>query len=261
MKPFPVYTVLEAIRRYQDHIAGPPIPPAWLAKPYFDSPEAKQEAIEGLNRNIELLEKSGLLSTADQLKRILELVEKDAFQREIRPLFADVINRLVDECKRHVIMIANSDHARYFSNAQYFDSEDKAIPQVSSQFPSAAEDIGEAGKCLACGRATSCVMHLSRVLEVGLQALAKALGVSKKNDWGKYLKEIEDELTRRMKAAGARTADEQFYAEANSSFDFVRRAWRNPTMHVDRTYTVERAEDILISVRSFMRHLATKLQE
>ncbi len=32
-------------------------------------------------------------------------------------------------------------------------------------------------------------------------------------------------------------------------------------MHIDKTYTEERAEEILIAVRSFMRHLATKLQE
>jgi hypothetical protein len=43
--------------------------------------------------------------------------------------------------------------------------------------------------------------------------------------------------------------------------DNVRRAWRNPTMHPDRSYSVERAEEILQSVKSFMRHLATKLRE
>ncbi len=129
------------------------------------------------------------------------------------------------------------------------------------QFSTANEDIAEAGKCLACGRATACVMHLNRVMEVGLKALAAAGGVGPQNNWGKYLSEIEQELQRRMKASGARTADEQFYAEAHAMFDSVRRAWRNPTMHVAKTYTEERAEEILIAVRSFMRHLATKLHD
>lgn len=261
VKPFPIYTVLEFVRRFQDSSAGPPVPPAWLAKPYFDSPEEKQKAIDGLKRNIVVLEDHGLLSSADQLKRILELVEKDAFQREIKPLFPDLVNRIIDECRRHVVMVVDPDHVRYFSNAQFFDSSDKNVPQVSTQFPSAAEDISEAGKCLACGRSTACVMHLSRVMEVGLQTLAKALNIPPQNDWGKYLKENEAELIDRMKKAGARTPDEQFYAEANTAFDFVRRAWRNPSMHVDKTYTVERAEEILVSVRLFMRHLATRLKE
>src|ERR1035441_10053543 len=104
-------------------------------------------------------------------------------------------------------------------------------------------------------------MHLNRVMEVGLAALAKAVGVGPQNDWGKYLKEIDEKLQDRLVKSGARSPDEQFYAEAHVTFDGVRRAWRNPTMHVDKTYTVEHAEEILIAARSFMRHLATRLSE
>jgi hypothetical protein len=39
-------------------------------------------------------------------------------------------------------------------------------------------------------------MHLMRVLEVGLAALAEAVGIKKQNDWGRYLKEINAELER-----------------------------------------------------------------
>ncbi len=76
-----------------------------------------------------------------------------------------------------------------------------------------------------------------------------------------YLREIDIKLRQRMATSGARTSEEQFYAEAHITFDAVRRAWRNPTMHVDKTYTPERAEEILTSVRSFMRHLATWLSD
>ena len=133
--------------------------------------------------------------------------------------------------------------------------------EVFQAFPSANEDISEAGTCLALDRGTACVMHLMRVIEVGLAALAKELGVKKQNDWGYYLREIDGELTKRTKASGARSADEQFYAEAATGIDSMRRAWRNPTMHPEKTYTPERAEEIIDSVRIFLRHLATKLHE
>jgi hypothetical protein len=32
-------------------------------------------------------------------------------------------------------------------------------------------------------------------------------------------------------------------------------------MHIEKSYSPERAEEILISVRAIMRHLATKLSE
>jgi hypothetical protein len=114
---------------------------------------------------------------------------------------------------------------------------------------------------LALERGTACVMHLSRVMEVRLKALAAGLGVTSQNDWGAYLSKIDAELLKRLKTSGSRTADEQFYSEAQITFDSIRRAWRNPTMHVEKTHTLEQAEDILVAVRSFMRHLATKLHE
>jgi hypothetical protein len=133
--------------------------------------------------------------------------------------------------------------------------------EVFKNLPSANEDIQEAGTCLALERATASVMHLMRVLEAGLAVLAKTLGVTKQNDWGRYLREIDDALAASIEASGARSADEQFYAEVATTIDHMRRAWRNPTMHPEKTYSPERAEEILQSVRSFMRHLATKLHE
>jgi hypothetical protein len=102
-------------------------------------------------------------------------------------------------------------------------------------------------------------MHLSRVAEVGLRALAAKLDVKPQNDWGKYLTEINDELDKRYKKSGARSEDEQFYAEAALAFDRMRRVWRNPSMHVDKSYSPERAKEILEAVRSFMKHLAARL--
>jgi|HubBroStandDraft_4_1064222.scaffolds.fasta_scaffold04049_9 hypothetical protein len=146
-------------------------------------------------------------------------------------------------------------YAEYFENPKLFGD------QVFTAFASANDDITEAGTCLALERSTACVMHLMRAMEVALAALAKAVNVGPQNDWGSYLRLIDSELLNRAKTAGARSADEQFYAEAAIQFDHVKRAWRNPTMHVEKTYTQDRAAEILQSVRSLMSHLATKISE
>jgi hypothetical protein len=144
---------------------------------------------------------------------------------------------------------------KYYENGKLFGDE------VFDSFPSANEDIQEAGTCLALERGTACVMHLMHVVEIGLKALAGAVGVPPQNDWGSYLREIDKELALRIKTSGARSADEQFYAEVAITIDHMRRSWRNPTLHPEKTYSPERAEEILIAVSSFMKHLATRLSE
>jgi len=231
----------------------------------FSRPDTKDEDIKVFFGLADEAEEYTLFSVADQFRRIASELQYRAgalTNEEARPFVQELMNRLEDDSARHVVMMIEPDHVRYLENAQFFDpTDDPKKPKVSVNFPSAGEDISEAGKCLACGRGTACVMHLQRVMEVGLEVLAKTLGSGPKNDWGKYLEAIDKELQARMKASGARTPEEQFYAEAHATFDSVRRAWRNPSMHVDRAYTQEHAEEILIAARSFMRHLATRLSE
>jgi hypothetical protein len=146
-------------------------------------------------------------------------------------------------------------YAPYYEQPKLFGDE------VFNKFPSANNDIFEAGTCLALERGTATVMHLMRVVEVGLKVLASTVGVGTQSDWGGYVRAIDDALAARIKASGKRTPDEQFYAEARVTIDGVRMAWRNATMHVENNYSPERAEEILIAVRGLMRHLATKLSE
>jgi hypothetical protein len=147
-------------------------------------------------------------------------------------------------------------YIKYFENPKLFGDA------VITAFPSAIDDISEAVTCLALERSTACVMHLMRVVEVGLKSLAKTVGVvTRQNDWGAYIREIDKELATRMKVSGKHTADEAFYAESSAQFGHVKTAWRNSTMHVQSSYSQARAEEILFAVKSFMAHLATKISE
>ena len=80
----------------------------------------------------------------------------------------------------------------------------------------------------------------------------------RRNDWGKHLDDIERELARRYKTSGAGSEDELFYSEAALQIAHIKTAWRNPAMHVDKSYSIERAKEVFIAIRSFMRHLASK---
>lgn len=168
----------------------------------------------------------------------------------------DLVNRFGDEIRARLVFTVSHNRATYFESVEPLFGDD-----VFNAFPSANDDIAEAGACLALDRGTACVMHLMRAVEVGLAALAATLGVPKKNDWGGYLRGISQELATRATASRARSEDEQFYSEAAASFDYLRRAWRNPTMHVEKSYSAERATEIFEAVKSFMRHLAMKISE
>jgi len=63
------------------------------------------------------------------------------------------------------------------ANARYFAGEPLFGEAVENAFPDVSYDIAEAGKCRAFGRWTATVMHLMRVLEAGLAALGRHVGV------------------------------------------------------------------------------------
>jgi hypothetical protein len=158
-----------------------------------------------------------------------------------------------DELDGRKIFAMTPQYAHYYSpEGPLFGDE------VFNAFPDANGDIAEAGKCLALGCGTACVMHLMRALEVGLKAVAKEFGIEDKNDWGTYLREIEKELKARETAGKKRSVDEQFYADASAQLGNLKVAYRNPTMHVGSDYSEDRAEEILVATRAFLRHLAPR---
>lgn len=82
-----------------------------------------------------------------------------------------VVHVFLDEMRAREMFVMPSKHAAYYSDAPHFGEA------VDDAFASAAYDIGEAAKCRSFGRWTACVMHVMRVLEVGLGVLARHVGV------------------------------------------------------------------------------------
>jgi hypothetical protein len=166
-----------------------------------------------------------------------------------------VRNALMIGLNKREFLEPDHQYAKYFEQTELFGKE------VFQAFPSATDDITEAGNCLALERSTACVMHLMRATEAALKALAKSCNVQPQGDWGSYIREIYKELEKQAKAAGAKTQEHQFLGEAAAQIDNVKRAWRNPSMHVDKSYSQPRAEEILLATKSLMSHLATKISE
>lgn len=216
-------------------------------------------ACQRIAASAEAMSMVGVSRAAERLKGWLLLVQDKEGQisRADLRMIADGMNALIvsygDELDGRRMFVMTPQYAKYFDYPEpLFGIE------VFDAFPEAIGDIADAGKCLALGCTTACVMHLMRVLEVGLKAVANEFGITDKNDWGTYIREIESELKQRERAAGRRTADEQFYADACFQFGNLKVAYRNPTMHVANDYSDERAEEILVATRAFMRHLSPR---
>jgi len=138
---------------------------------------------------------------------------------------------------------------------------------VADRFPSASVDVEEASRCLALGRATACVFHLMRTMEIGLRVVAKSLNDPRLDPktnptWHNILKKGDEEL---QKPIGQRAPEwaknDHFFSEAQANLRAVQFAWRNPTMHVEINYDPEKAGDVMQAVKAFMRHLASVLSE
>jgi hypothetical protein len=105
-------------------------------------------------------------------------------------------------------------------------------------------------------------MHLTRVLEVGLKSLAAPLDIRYAPSWESYLKQIRTKIDAEHKSKSIDwKRDEPFFRDVSGDLMTIKQAWRNPTMHVVRRYSIEEAELIYKAVRAFMQHLSERLSE
>jgi HEPN domain-containing protein len=198
-----------------------------------------------------------LASSYQKCERIIEKMaelQNRVTSGEMYHWLTDLRERCEDDLKGELFLHLSLTEARLYNSPK------EEWGHSISKFHQTIGDIEEAAKCLALARYTGAVFHLQRVMEFGLKSLAVKLGKPfDKNSWDSHLKDIERELEARYKAAGSRTPDEEFYSEAAAQIGHIKVAWRNPTMHIDRTYTPEVARDIWNAVKAFMRHLATRV--
>lgn len=193
------------------------------------------------------------------LKEVKPLGTTDADANKIYARLCTLAERLGDEMAVVRLLHVTPKQYAYFAPERPLFGE-----EVNKKFSSTISEIEEAGKCLALSRATACAFHVMRAVEVGLKALTKKLNVQYGKSWEAALRNIREELNLRHKASPAIKGwkkVEPFFNEAFDDLVAFKNAWRNPTMHCERRYREEEAQEVFDRAKTLMRRLATKLKE
>ena len=145
-------------------------------------------------------------------------------------------------------------------------------------FPGIKKDIFSAIDCYALGHDRASIYHSMIVLEHGLVALAKRVGVAvnpNKSTWGSLITDIQKKInTRRMALAhppggsaplssrAAKSAGKflDTCEESATEFRYFASVWRNHIAHARGDYDENDAKKVLDHVRSFMEIIVTKLR-
>jgi hypothetical protein len=216
------------------------------------------DAIRGTIDNIVsgALTRMAFPSVVAQSKRLAQMLEQEAGAKSIHAILVELRTRLLDELDEREFFYVAPERVRFYVQPMLMGKD------VNDRFALAIDDIEDAGKCLALGQGTACVLHTMRVMECGLRALGKALLIPYAPSWESYLKQISDNIGKKYKNKTASwKRDEKFYRDLSGDLLTIKQAWRNPTMHVDRKYAVEEAEQIFTAAKNFMSRLAKHFSE
>ncbi len=176
-------------------------------------------------------------------------------------VLADVESRFADHLDDIQIFVLDEADARAFVGDAIVD------PGVSFNFPSTIFEFDEGAKCIALGRDTAGVFHMMRVLEIGLRALARYLGIEDpikpaSKNWAAMLKLIKDEADVKWQPSkSAKIKERIMFDNIYATLDAVRNPWRNSTMHVETIYTPHEAGHIFNCTHFFMQKLADLCDE
>lgn len=171
----------------------------------------------------------------------------------------DICSRIRDDCEGRLYFQIDPTQAAFLKDdAQHFGADVERI------FPSAVEDIAEAGACLAFGRTTASVFHLMRAAESAVFAIAKRLQVRRldKNrsplSWGQLLPSIGTKI-QQMKPGKRKDG----WLKIHVLLHAVNRAWRVEVSHggsdlrPKKTYTFEEAQRAFDATKALMQELIT----
>ncbi|KKK72588.1 hypothetical protein LCGC14_2902370 [marine sediment metagenome] len=231
-----------------------------LTLPLNDSERAQWQpnVIEKLINDLRpLAEHLGLratLASVRTLETFQEVKQKEVDRESFFLALEDIRSRLIDELNGIYLFAMEPREKTLYENTQAFG------PEVAATFPGAIVDIEEAAKCLAFDRATACVFHLMRVLEVGLQGLAKDLGLPKVDrNWQALLNNVRGVINKLPLTTQAEKDYQSDRQEVVVHLQAVKDAWRNDVMHPRDHYDLSQALDIFNHTRPLMQKLAALL--
>jgi hypothetical protein len=183
----------------------------------------------------------------------------------IRSEVTHVADAISDEVSKRSFFVVALERREYTGNPKYIGQN------VLDAFPSAVDDITEAGNCFAFDCNTAAVFHLMRVVEWGLRALCAHMGLRKAKrrkgkdipisyvDWETMLNQLQpivDAKIEKMRRGKAKQEAQEFYYPVLQDIRAIRDAWRNHLMHTRASYSSKDAEAILSHVKRLMSTLS-----
>lgn len=144
---------------------------------------------------------------------------------------------------------------------------------VAQAFPSAVQDLKEAGTCYALDRNTACAFHLIRALEIALRSFARCSGVKvtgkttplEYQQWHNIIEAIESQSRKKfggLKQGPRKSNALKFYSSCLSDFIFFKDAVRNILVH-NRSglYNAPEALSVLFRAKDCLTRMAPKVPE
>lgn len=206
------------------------------------------------NRCSEIKLRVSILAIQELCERLREEALTHA---QLKDYLTELESTIRREMQGNLFMFIPPQRSDYYVKSHEIFSE-----QVRNTFLDAQTDMVEAAKCFAVARFTASVVHLMRVAEYGLNALAAHLGnIKPKPNWGEFLRAIDEALNERYGAKNPNKEEKQYYAELAGQLNIIKVAWRNPSAHIGPIYTEERAEEIFNATKAFMRLLAERIDD
>jgi hypothetical protein len=130
--------------------------------------------------------------------------------------------------------------------------------EVVNALPGIRKDVSDGARCRAYELWTASVMHMMRIAEVGVTALADHLGVPCGTSWGVTIANVQQALDQERRVKNDPSL-KQWASETATYLNFVKDGFRNPAMHPEITFTREQAISIYDNTRSFMRMLVSQI--
>jgi hypothetical protein len=138
---------------------------------------------------------------------------------------------------------------------------------VDHAFPSVAYEIEQAGKCYACDLTTASAFHSIRVMEAGIRAMTRCLGIpdptsGKERNWSNVSSSIKADMDKRWpQSTGRMTGDAHLFDKLYGAIAGMQNPYRNETMHLSAKYTAPESLHIFELVKGLMQKIASRMDE
>lgn len=210
------------------------------------------------------LDEVGLRMSAITARHVLTHMNNRASMNDVSGQIQRLHGRINDEFRLRAVLLLPEDREAYYVAQFPFGEE------VQKKFGRRGNyEIEEASKCLALGRSTACAFHLIRTVECGIDAIRRCLRIpapikSADKTWGAILGLIEKEIGCRDNLAHAspwmRLDDKRLFTQMHAAAALIKN-WRDPTMHLEMTYTDVDAVHLFSLTKGFMQKVASRLDE